>query len=160
MSLVDLIMGSSLETTYSKRSSEFKIGFRAAFESRVEDKDVGLPYPLGTTQADAFLNGLEVGAFCWSHHFIRRPVLNCEKTTLKNNSPRKCAVDNLPLDVRVGLNHALDESDFCELDELLKKLKCAGYKISESSLRNYAQRLCFDLARAVRFPEEVDGVKK
>ena len=47
MSLVDRIMASSPEGAYAKRSSEFKVGFRAAFERRIEGKDVGLPYPLG-----------------------------------------------------------------------------------------------------------------
>ncbi|MBA5956880.1 hypothetical protein GIB64_05525 [Pseudomonas lactis] len=160
MSLVDRIMASSPEGAYAKRSSEFKVGFRAAFERRIEGKDVGLPYPLGTTQADAFLNGLEVGSFRWYRHFIREPILNCEKTTLKKQPFRKCAVDSLPLDVRIDLNHALDESDFCNLDKRLKELRCAGFQVSESSLRNYAQKLCFDLARARCLSEEVEGVKK
>ncbi|QLG92289.1 DUF3486 family protein [Pseudomonas yamanorum] len=158
MTSVNRIFASTFDGRCTKRSNEFMVGFRAALESKIENKKIIAPYPLGSIQADAFYSGLEAGYFLCDQELIKRPILNCEKTTLRGQRFRKCKIDNFPLDIRIALNHALDENDFCELGKRSEELRRAGYQVSESSLRNYAQRLCIDLARAGRLFEKLEGV--
>ena len=71
MKTVDEIMAEEFANPLARLSREYKAGFRAGLEWRINGKEPFFPYPSATARADAFFFGLIDGHKIWRLQMIK-----------------------------------------------------------------------------------------
>jgi hypothetical protein len=65
ITLVDKLFDAAFNNARDPRSDEYKAGVRAVLNYRIAGERIYRPYPMGTTQADAFYAGVDEGHQIW-----------------------------------------------------------------------------------------------